>query len=257
MLPLTAAVAGHQNFSVRLLDQVHGAVRARADVGDCRPIPDAEDRCVVYAGDRDRRRVGGGAESRGAAIARGIDAGSAVGVAIGLVPGTERHRTGDSAGIVSIRFKVDPRTGIGRQDPRGAFSDGSQWIPDRSVVRGVPPGAVGRVRVDDGGPGRRTCIGVGHVVLPADWRIQIDNAADQGAHRTDRGTGVFSDGVQRHGGVGQDRAHRLQSMAGLSATAPMAHSSPGLRPQDMVTEAAPASMLLAPSLPLAWFHCSA
>ena len=80
--------------------------------------------------------------------------------AAGLVPGAEGDGGGQGAVVVGVGLEVEPRVGIRRQQSRVVIGDRSQGVPARTVVGGVPPGAVGRVGRRDGDAQQRPAVHV-------------------------------------------------------------------------------------------------
>ena len=138
-------------------------------------------RRVGHRVDHQAGGVGGGGEGRRTAVAGGVGQGAAR--AAGLVPGAEGEGAGQGAVVVGVGLEVEPRVGIRRQQTRVVVGDRSQSVPTRTVVGGVPPGAVGRVGRRDGDPQQRAAVHLADVVHLSRGRSQVHQGRNQCAHR--------------------------------------------------------------------------
>ncbi len=81
----------------------------------------------------------------------------------------EGDGTGEGPIVVRVGLKID--TGIVGQQQSAGRTDSADRVPGRTTVDGIPPNAVGGIGADQSNSGYRPTIGVGDVVLAAEWRI--------------------------------------------------------------------------------------
>ncbi len=155
-------------------------------------------RAVERGAERGRAAVGGGVDRRAVAAA-------------GPVPGAERDRRAQRAGVVGIRLEIQPRRRIGGEQARTGVADraerDSRWRRCRSNTTSCRWSY--RLTIT-AMPSCASVSGIGHVVDLACGQLEIDQRRHQRADRAHRRAGC-----PRYCAVMHRRAGRVQHRRGV------------------------------------------